>query len=280
MSTTSQPRLDLRRLRLELAGEVIGPGDAEYDTARAVFSPAFDRHPAAIVRPVDDAAVASVVELARENGIELAIRSGGHSVAGHGASDGGIVLDLAWLDGLDVDANARVVSAEAGLTSGRVTKATAAHGLGVSFGDTGSVGIGGLTLGGGVGYLVRKHGLTIDSLLSADVVTADGRVLLVDARSHPDLFWAIRGGGGNFGVATRFRYRLNPVDGATGGMLVLPATPETIVSFVDAADRAPEELSTIANVMPAPPLPFVPREHHGRLVLLAMLFHAGPSGEA
>jgi FAD/FMN-containing dehydrogenase len=280
MSTTSQPRLDLRQLRLELAGEVIGPRDAEYDAARTVFSPAFDRHPAAIVRPVDDAAVASVVELARENGIELAIRSGGHSFAGHGASEGGIVLDLSWLDGLDVDAGARVVAAEAGLTSGRVTKATAAHGLGVSFGDTGSVGIGGLTLGGGVGYLVRKHGLTIDSLLSADVVTADGRVLLVDERSHPDLFWAIRGGGGNFGVVTRLRYRLSPVDGATGGMLVLPATPETIVGFVEAADRAPEDLSTIANVMPAPPLPFVPREHHGRLVLLATLFHAGPSGEA
>src|SRR5262249_27967056 len=147
MSTTSQPRLDLRRLRLELAGEVIGPRDAEYDAARAVFSPAFDKRPAAIVRPVADAAVASAVALARENGVELAIGSGGHSVAGHSASDGGIVLDLAWLDDLEVDADARVASAETGLTAGRVTKATAAYGLGISFGDTGSVGIGGLTLG-------------------------------------------------------------------------------------------------------------------------------------
>jgi FAD/FMN-containing dehydrogenase len=279
MSTTSQPRLDLGRLRLELAGEVIGPCDPGYDAARTVFFPAIDRRPAAIVRPVDDAAVASVVALARESGVELAVRGGGHSLAGHGVTEGGLVLDLSWMDALEVDRHARVATAEAGLTAGRVTKAASEHGLGISFGDTGSVGIGGLTLGGGVGYLARKHGLTIDNVLSADVVTADGRLLHADANNHPDLFWAIRGGGGNFGVVTRFRYRLNPVDGATGGMLVLPATPDTIVSFVEAADEAPDELSTIANVMPAPPMPFLPKEHHGRLVLLAMLFYAGPSSE-
>ena len=125
---------------------------------------------------------------------------------------------------------------------------------------------------------MRRHGLTIDSLLSADVVTADGRLLDVSAERHPDLFWAIRGGGGNFGVATRFRYRLHPVESATGGMLVLPATPETIEAFVAAADEAPDEVSTIANVMPAPPLSFVPEEQHGRLVVLAMMLHVGPSG--
>jgi len=280
MSTTWQQRVDLRRLHLELAGEVIGPDDPTYDTARSVFSPMFDKRPAAIVRPVDDAAVASVVALARESGIELAVRGGGHSFAGHGVSDGGLVLDLAWLDSLDVDARARVATAEAGLTSGKVTKAVTAEGFGIGFGDTGSVGIGGLTLGGGVGYLVRKHGLTIDSLLSARVVTANGRIMQVDSNNHPDLFWAIRGGGGNFGVVTRFRYRLNPLVGATGGMLVLPATPDTIAAFVQAADEAPDELSTIANVMPAPPMPFLAEEHHGRLVLLAMLFHAGPSDDA
>ena len=277
MSTTLHPTLDLRRLRLETAGEVIGPDDAAYEEARRVFVPTIDRHPAAIVRPVDDEAVASVVALARDNELELAVRGGGHSLAGHGTSDGGLVLDLAWMDGLDIDSEARVATAEAGLTAGRVTKAAAAQGYEIGFGDTASVGIGGLTLGGGIGYLVRKHGLTIDSLVAADVVTADGRILHVDANSHPDLFWAIRGGGGNFGVVTRFRFRLSPVEGSIGGMLVLPATPDTIVSFVDAAEEAPDELSTIANVMPAPPLPFLPQEHHGRLVLLAMLFHAGPS---
>jgi FAD/FMN-containing dehydrogenase len=180
------------------------------------------------------------------------------------------------MDALDVDATERIATAETGLTAGEVTKAVAGHGLGIGFGDTGSVGIGGLTLGGGVGYLVRMHGLTIDSVLAADVVTADGRVLHVDAGSHPDLFWAIRGGGGNFGVVTRFRYQLSPMEGSIGGMLVLPATPDTIASFIEAAEEAPDELSTIANVMPAPPMPFLPKEQHGRLILLAMLFHAGP----
>jgi FAD/FMN-containing dehydrogenase len=149
------------------------------------------------------------------------------------------------------------------------------HGLTTSFGDTGSVGIGGITLGGGVGYLVRKHGLTIDDVLAAEVVTADGELLRVDAEGHPDLFRAIRGGGGNFGVATRFHYRLHEVSTIVGGMLILPATPEVISSFVAEADDAPEELSTIANVMPAPPMPFIPSEHHGQLVIMALLCYAG-----
>ena len=150
-----------------------------------------------------------------------------------------------------------------------------AHGLATGFGDTGSVGIGGITLGGGVGYLVRKHGLTIDDLLAAEVVTADSRLLRVDAETHSDLFWAIRGGGGNFGVVTRFQYRLHQVDTIVGGMLVLPATPEVIASFVAEAEAAPEELSTIANVMTAPPMPFLPAEVHGKLVIMAMLVYAG-----
>ncbi|MGH2805067.1 MAG: FAD-binding oxidoreductase, partial [Thermoleophilaceae bacterium] len=162
------------------------------------------------------------------------------------------------------------------LTAGEYTTAAAAHGLATGFGDTGSVGIGGITLGGGAGFLVRKHGLTIDDLLAAEVVTADGELRRADAETHPDLFWAIRGGGGNFGVATRFRYRLHEVRTIVGGMLFLPATPEVIASFVEAAEDAPEELSTIANVMPAPPMPFLPAEHHGRLVVMAMLTYAGP----
>jgi hypothetical protein len=140
--------------------------------------------------------------------------------------------------------------------------------------STGSVGIGGITLGGGIGYLVRKHGLTIDSLLAAEVVIADGRLLHVDDQTHPDLFWAIRGGGGNFGVVTRFQYRLHEVFTIVGGLL-LPATPAVLAGFLASADAAPEELSTIANVMPAPPLPFVPAEQHGKLVVMATLAYAG-----
>ncbi|HXV56614.1 MAG TPA: FAD-binding protein, partial [Gaiellaceae bacterium] len=176
----------------------------------------------------------------------------------------------------EIDPDGRVARAGAGLTAGEVTNATAAHGLAVGFGDTGSVGIGGLTTGGGVGYLVRKHGLTIDDLLAAELVLADGRILEVDEQRHADLFWAIRGGGGNFGVVTRFTFRLHPLETVTGGMLVLPATVETIAGFMAAAEVAPEELSGIANVMTAPPLPFIPEEHHGEIVILAMLVHAGP----
>ena len=153
--------------------------------------------------------------------MELAIRSGGHSLAGHGVSDGGIVLDLSAMRALQIDAEGRTAWAQTGLTAGEYTAAAGAYGLATGFGDTGSVGIGGLTLGGGIGFLVRKYGLTIDSLLAADIVTADGQLLRADAETHPDLFWAIRGGGGNFGVATRFQFRLNEVATIVGGLLVL-----------------------------------------------------------
>jgi FAD/FMN-containing dehydrogenase len=262
-------------LRAELTGRVIGPEDADYDKARTVFLGGIDRRPAVIVRVADAADVSRVVSLARESGLELAIRSGGHSGAGHGVSEGGIVLDLSDMRALDIDVERRSAWAQTGLTAVEYTTATGAHGLATGFGDTGSVGIGGLTLGGGVGYLVRKHGLTIDDLIAADIVTADGEVLRTDAEAHPDLFWAIRGGGGNFGVATRFQFRLHELDMIVGGMLMLPATAEIIASFIAEAEAAPEELSTIANVMPAPPMPFVPAEHHGRLVIMALLAYAG-----
>ena len=256
---------------------MIAPEDPRYDEARTVFSGAIDRRPAVIVRVADAGDVAHVIAHARETGAELAVRSGGHSGAGHGVSEGGIVLDLAQMRALEIDADSRTAWAETGLTAGEYTTAAAAHGLATGFGDTGSVGIGGITLSGGVGYLVRKHGLTIDDLLAADVVTADGELVHADADSHPELFWALRGGGGNFGVATRFRFRLHELSTVVGGMLLLPATPDVIAGFVAAADNAPEELSTIANVMPAPPLPFVPAEHHGQLVVMATLAYAGDS---
>jgi FAD/FMN-containing dehydrogenase len=263
------------QLVANLPGRVIGPDDPEYDQARTVFYGGFDRRPAVIVRVADAGDVSRVVSFAREAGLELAVRGGGHSVAGHGVSDGGVVLDLSEMRALDIDADRRTAWAEAGLTAGEYTSAAAERGLATGFGDTGSVGIGGITLSGGVGFLVRKHGLTIDSLQAADVVTADGELLRADAETHPDLFWAIRGGGGNFGVATRFQFRLHELESFVGGFLVLPANPDVIASFVAQAEAAPDELSTIANVMPAPPLPFLPAEHHGRLVVLALLGYAG-----
>jgi FAD/FMN-containing dehydrogenase len=180
---------------------------------------------------------------------------------------------------LEIDSEARTAWAETGLTAGEYTKAVGAQGLATGFGDTGSVGIGGITLGGGVGFLSRLHGLTIDDLLVAEIVTADGSVLEIDAERHPDLFWAIRGGGGNFGVATRFKLRLHEVPTVVGGMLILPAVPEVVAGLAAAAADAPEELSAIVNVMPAPPMPFIPAEHQGRLVVMVLPCYAGPAEE-
>jgi FAD/FMN-containing dehydrogenase len=267
--------VSIAQLAPDLKGQVIAPDHPEYDGARTVFPGGIDRRPAMIVRVADTADVARVISTARETGMELAVRSGGHSAAGHSVSDGGIVLDLSQVKALEIDVEGRTAWAETGLTAGEYTTAVGAHGLATGFGDAPTVGIGGLTLGGGVGLLLRKHGLTIDQLLAAEVVTADGELHHVDAESEPDLFWAIRGGGGNFGVATRFRFRLHEIDTIVGGMLILPATPEVIASFVAEAEAAPDELSTIANVMAAPPLPFVPPEHHGKLVVMALMAYAG-----
>jgi FAD/FMN-containing dehydrogenase len=274
--TTTRPSpLSIDQLRETVRGRVITPDDADYNAARTIMYAGLERRPAAIVRVADTDDVARVIGIARETGLELAVRSGGHSAAGHSCTDGGIVIDVRDLKDLDIDVANKTAWAGSGLTAGEYSTAAAEHGLATGFGDTGSVGIGGITLGGGVGYLGRKHGLTIDNLLAAEIVTADGQVIVTDAGSHPDLFWAIRGGGGNFGVVTRFKFRLHDVSKFVGGVLVLPATTETVAGFVAAADAASEELSTIGNVMPCPPLPFVAEEHHGSLVIFAMLAYTG-----
>lgn len=258
-----------------MTGRVLTAGDEGYDAARVVVLGGVDPHPAVIARPVDDADVAAVVSYARDNGLALAVRSGGHSGAAYGTVEDGIVLDLRDLARIDIDVDGRTAWVESGVTAGDFTVEAAKHGLAVGFGDTGSVGLGGLVTGGGVGYLVRKHGLTIDNLLAADVVTADGQVRRVDAENEPELFWAIRGGGGNVGVVTRFRFRLAELPQIVGGMLVLPATAETVAGFLALAEEAPDELSTIANVMNCPPLPFVDESVHGSIVIMAMLCWAG-----
>ena len=265
----------ISELRALFNGRVIAPDDARYEQARTVFYGGIDRHPAAIVRVADAGDVSRLVSVAREAGIELAIRSGGHSNAGHSTTEGGIVLDLSAMKDLQINVQDKTAWAEAGLTAGEYVAQTAAHGLTTGFGDTGTVGLGGITLGGGVGYLVRKHGLTIDNLLAAEVVTADGQLLHVDDQNHPDLFWAIRGGGGNFGVATRFKFHLHELDKVLGGMLCLPATADTIASFIAEAESAPNELSTILNIMTAPPMPFLPADMHGKVIIMAMMVYAG-----
>jgi FAD/FMN-containing dehydrogenase len=272
---TSQIVPSISELRALFNGRVIAPDDPRYEQARTVFYGGIDRHPAAIVRVADAGDVSRLVSVAREAGIELAIRSGGHSNAGHSTTEGGIVLDLSAMKDLQINVQDKTAWAEAGLTAGEYVAAAAAYGLTTGFGDTGTVGLGGITLGGGVGYLVRKHGLTIDNLLAAEVVTADGELLHVDNQNHPDLFWAIRGGGGNFGVATRFKFQLHELDKVLGGMLCLPATADTIASFIAEAESAPNELSTILNIMTAPPMPFLPADVHGKIIMMAMMVYAG-----
>ena len=277
----TRPELSIDRLRDAVTGRVIGPEDADFDAMRSVMYGGIDPRPAVIVRVADAADVAAVIEVAKQTGLPLAVRSGGHSGSGHSTVDGGIVIDVRDLDELDIDPVARTAWAGSGVTAMQYTTAAAEHKLATGFGDTGSVGLGGLVTGAGVGYLARRDGLTIDNLLAAEIVTADGQLRAVDAEHEPDLFWAIRGGGGNFGVVTRFKLRLHELDGVVGGILVLPATAESIASFIAAAEAAPEELGTIANVMPCPPMPFVPEEHHGKLVNMALVAYAGDaeSGE-
>jgi FAD/FMN-containing dehydrogenase len=269
-------KLSISKLRKNFK-HVITPKDADYEKARTIVAGDINRRPAVIIKVTNANEVAGVISLAKETGLELAIRSGGHSV--YAVTEGGIVLDLSLMKNIEIDTNTKTTWAESGLTASEYTTATLEHSLATGFGDTGSVGIGGITLGGGVGYLVRKHGLTIDNLLAAEIVTADGNILQIDENNHADLFWAIRGGGGNFGVVTKFKFQLQDLTQAYGGMLLLPATSDTIASFLREADSAPEALSTIANVMPAPPMPFLAEEHHGKIIILAMMCYAGDANE-
>jgi FAD/FMN-containing dehydrogenase len=273
--STPPTELSIPALRTEFPDRVIGPDDATYDQARAVLYGGFDKRPAVIIRVENANEVARVIALAGETGLELAVRCGGHSNAGHSTTEGGIVLDLSLMKAIEIDAATKTAWAQAGLTALELTQETDKHGLAVGFGDTGSVGIGGITLGGGVGYLVRKHGLTIDSLLAAEIVMADGQLLFTDEAHHPDLFWAIRGGGGNFGVVTNFKYQLHEVGTVVGGLFILPATSDTIAGFMALSESAPEELSSIANVMPAMPMPGVPEELVGQVVIFAIMCWAG-----
>ncbi len=265
----------LSALAARMDGDLILAQDARYDEARRLHTVTVDRHPLAIVRAAGARDVAQAVRFARAHDLPLAIRSGGHSVAAHSMIDDGIVIDLSAMKAVVIDPTTRTARAQAGATSGDLAGPASAHGLALTTGDTSSVGLGGLVTGGGVGFMVRKYGLAIDSLLSAQVVTAAGEIVTASEDEHADLFWAIRGGGGNFGVITEFTFRLAPVNLILGGVLMLPATREVLRGYLDYSVAAPDDLTTIANLMPAPPAPFVPPERVGETVLMVLVCWTG-----
>lgn len=263
------------RLSRELPGRVLLPGDGEYDGARGVYFTGVDRRPSAIVRPVTTDEVARVVRIVAAAGERLTVKGGGHGFASRCLADGVVAVDLSGLSRVEVDAGGLTARAGGGATTGAFTAAAGAHGLATGFGDSPKVGIGGITQSGGIGFLHRRLGLTADSLLRAEVVTASGEVLEVDGVSHPELWWGLRGGGGGMGVLTRLDFRLHPVDRVMGGMLMAPATPERFHRALEALSEAPPEVSGLIQAFRAPPAPFIPEELHGTFLLAAYLVHSG-----
>src|SRR5918995_755299 len=262
-------------LRSRLRGRLITAEDTDYDDARQVLYFNVDRCPRAIVRAADARDVATVVNFTRDHSLPLAVRSGGHSLAYLSVIDDAIVVDLSEMAGVSIDPEARIARVQPGATSGDLAGPANDYGLALSTGDTHSVGMGGLTTGGGIGFMVRKYGLAIDNLLAAQVVTAAGDIVTASAEEHSDLFWAIRGGGGNAGIVTEFVFRLAPVGQILGGELMLPASREVLRGYLDYAASAPDDLTTIANLLYAPPAPHVPQERVGELVLSILVSWTG-----
>ena len=281
-TTRAATATDDERLRNSVLGSVIGPEDEGYDEARAIWNGAIDRRPAWIVRCTGVADVAAAVGFARERDLLVGVRSGGHGVGGHAICDGGLVIDLSPMKGIRVDPATRTARAEPGVLWGELDRETQHFGLATVGGIVTHTGIAGLTLGGGIGWLMRKHGATVDNLLSADVVTAQGEIVTASEEENPDLFWAIRGGGGNFGVVTSFEYRLHPV-----GPIVLAGpifhlledAPEVLRFYREFIAAAPDELTTIFELELAPPLPILPEEVHGKPILMVGACYAGSPEE-
>ena len=275
---TTAAETAVRELKDGFAGEVLLPGGAGYDDARAIWNAMIDRRPAVIARCTTTGDVARAVRAGRKAGLRLAIRAGGHNIGGLALVDGGLVVDLSRMRHATVDAGSRRATIEAGATLAELDAATQAHGLATPVGINSTTGIAGLTLGGGFGWLSRRHGMTIDNLESAEVVTAEGEVVRASAKENADLFWGLRGGGGNFGVVTRFEYRAHPVGPEVfTGLIVYPQTEAVAVlqQYREFAAQAPDELTVWAVLRNAPPLPFLPASVHGTGVVVLALCYAG-----
>jgi FAD/FMN-containing dehydrogenase len=283
--TTTQPRSDtlgeatLGELAEALRGELIRPGDPDYDEARSIWNGAHDRNPALVIRCRGVADVLKAVEFARSEGLPLAVRGGGHSIPGFSTVDDGLVLDLSPMNAVHVDPHRRTIAAEGGCLWRDVDAEAQVFGLAVTGGLVSTTGIAGFTLGGGIGWLVRRCGLTCDNLVGADIVTADGQYLHVSEDEHPELLWALRGGGGNFGVVTSFEFRMHEVGPTVFAGLVFYRGEEAdrvLRGFRAAAAGAPDELSLAINLTTAPPAPFLPEEVHGKPIVAVLGVWSGP----
>ena len=276
------PDATLRLFESSIRGELLRPGDARYEAARQVWNGMIDRRPAFVVRCRDAADVGAAVGFARDHGLPLAVRGGGHNVAGHAVCDGGVVADLSPMKGIRVDAKARSVRAEGGCTWGDLDHATHAYGLAAPGGMISTTGIAGLTLGGGIGHLTRRYGLAADNLLSADLVLADGRLVTAGADCNPDLYWAIRGGGGNFGVVTSFEFRLHPVATVLAGPVLYPLEKarEALRHYRDFVDDAPDDVSAFFAFLVVPPGPPFPAPLHNRTVCGVCVCCTAPPAQA
>lgn len=283
IATTSVDDATIEAFRADFRGELIRPGDTTYDKTRSVFNGMIDRHPALIARPTGPADVVAAVKMARESGLLLAVRCGGHSLAGNSVCDDGLVIDLSRMKGVRVDPAARTARANAGVLWGEFDRETQLFGLATPGGRVTSTGLGGFTLGGGYGWISPKFGLTCDNLLSADVVTADGRLVTASARENADLFWGLRGGSGNFGVVTTYEFQLHPLGPmVVGGLLLYPIErgQEIARAYRDYVESAPDELGTAIVVIMAPPEPFVPEHLQGKPVFGIVVLYAGTVEEA
>jgi FAD/FMN-containing dehydrogenase len=276
---------NIEQLASGFSGRVLRPGDAGYDEARAIYNGMIDRRPLVIAQPATTEDVVKAVKFGRENGLLTSVKGGGHSASGHAIADGGLEIDLSLLNGISVDPEKRTAIAEGGVHWGEFDAATQEHGLAVTGGRVPSTGIGGLTLGSGSGWLERKLGYTVDNMIGAEVVTADGEVLRASESENEELFWGLRGGGGNFGVVTKFEYRLNPIGPMVfGGMLIFPRqrAVELMKAYRDFIEKAPDDVGGAVALLCAPPLDFVPEPLHGMPILAIIVCYTGKpeDGEA
>jgi FAD/FMN-containing dehydrogenase len=274
VNTTLKHRL-LDEFEPRISGPVLSPGDPAYDETRAVHNGLIDRRPAFIVRARTTADVVAALEMARDASLEVSVRGGGHNVAGRAVTDGGLMIDLAEMNNVTIDPERAMATAEGGARWSELNAAAGAHGLAVTGGAVSTTGIAGLTLGGGLGWLMSKYGLAADNLHAVELVTASGEVLEVDAATHPDLFWALRGGGGNFGIATSLTYRLHPVPMVTGGLVAhqIDAAPELLRFYRDAVIGASDDLTVFAGLVHAP-------DGSGAKLAALVVFHAGDPDRA